>query len=360
MRGGQRSRPASTRATAFRHGNDEHSPPVLGRNPGDRSRGRRLSRLRGGRTDGAEDLDSLARMIDRLRTLLVAGLAPPTAWRLSLRDAAAGRCDPDAVERAIRLGDDAALQRALAPWFRPEETSAIAALTEVRAVWRIAREAGGTFAVSLRYLADAVRDRAREVRAVREASVGPLATLRLMTVLPAIGLAFGEALGFHSLAALCGTVPGGVALGLGLVLLWAGRRWARAIIRAAQRADPDTGIVLELLGIALAGGAPPRLACRRVDTVIDDLGVVTGPSSESARRSVLALAEEAGVPAAALLHAEAELLRDRRRSAARERQARAEIRLLLPLAVAGLPAFFCLGVAPLLISLVQSVSLPMS
>lgn len=308
-----------------------------------------------GAGQGPEELDALARTVDRLRTLLRGGLAPGSAWRLAVRDAGARRCDPEAVEAAVRAEDDAALARALSPWFSGSDATALAALTDLCAVWRVAREAGGGFAVSLDYLASAIRDRARELRQVHEAAIGPIATLRLMTALPVIGLGFGEALGFGSVRVLLTTGGGLAALVAGGVLLLLGRVWARGIIRTAQRTDPDSGIALELVGIALAGGSPPGLARRRVAAAMSDLAVVTGERSESAVASVLALAQEAGVPAAALLHGEAELIRERRRSAARERQARAELRLLLPLALFGLPAFFCLGVIPLLLALVESV-----
>ena len=64
----------------------------------------------------------------------------------------------------------------------------------------------------------------------------------------------------------------------------------------------------------------------------------------------------AGVPAAALLHAEAE---ERRRIARADGQRRAVelgTRLLLPLGVCILPAFIALGVAPIVVSIVSSTA----
>ena len=74
--------------------------------------------------------------------------------------------------------------------------------------------------------------------------------------------------------------------------------------------------------------------------------------SSSSRRS-------AGVPAVELLRASSALARHRARVDGRLRAARLSSRLLLPLGVCTLPAFLLLGVAPMLLSVMTSVPLPL-
>ena len=69
---------------------------------------------------------------------------------------------------------------------------------------------------------------------------------------------------------------------------------------------------------------------------------------------MLALSARAGVPAAALLRAEADEARRDARAAAQKAAAVLGVRLMIPLGVCVLPAFMALGVAPLLIAVISS------
>jgi tight adherence protein B len=73
--------------------------------------------------------------------------------------------------------------------------------------------------------------------------------------------------------------------------------------------------------------------------------------------AVLALSRTAGVPAVELLRASAAHARQRSRIEGRLRAARLSSRLLIPLGVCTLPAFLLLGVAPMLLSVMSTMSL---
>jgi len=75
-------------------------------------------------------------------------------------------------------------------------------------------------------------------------------------------------------------------------------------------------------------------------------------------REALALAEAAGVPAVALLEAEAARARLDALADARERAAALGVRLMLPLAVCLLPAFLVTAVVPMVAGLVVSTLQP--
>ena len=80
------------------------------------------------------------------------------------------------------------------------------------------------------------------------------------------------------------------------------------------------------------------------------------PGWGAAADSVLSFSRAAGVPAAALLHAEAEESRRVANADGERRAAELGTRLLLPLGVCILPAFIALGVAPIVVSIVSSTA----
>lgn len=65
------------------------------------------------------------------------------------------------------------------------------------------------------------------------ALAGPRATVVLLTWLPAVGLVLGFALGINPVKILTGSVPGQLALSVGLVLMLASRLWSRRLVLRA-------------------------------------------------------------------------------------------------------------------------------
>ena len=113
--------------------------------------------------------------------------------------------------------------------------------------------------------------------------------------------------------------------------------------------------------MALGGGASLG---RAVSLVTSELGEAPElrdrekPESTeiAAIERVLALAEEAGVPAAELLRAEAERQRYEARAAGQAAAQRLGVQLLLPLGMCVLPAFVLVGVVPLIVSVLSSTT----
>ena len=114
------------------------------------------------------------------------------------------------------------------------------------------------------------------------------------------------------------------------------------------------GMDADLTAIALSGGVS-------VSRARDLVRVTRGQDAEAsaAIHDTLVLSEAAGVPAVELLRSAAALDRHRARVDGRLRAARLSTKLLLPLGVCTLPAFLCLGVAPMFLSILPSVSLPL-
>ncbi|WP_345752029.1 type II secretion system F family protein [Microbacterium rhizophilus] len=281
----------------------------------------------------------------KLAVLLQAGASPDAAWRHL-----AGTGDGDAERIAHRASAGMPLSEAIEaeaghpggdPW------------RDVAAAWEIAATVGAPLADCLRSIAAALRDAREAQDDVRIALAEPAGTARLMTWLPLAGLLLGAALGFDVLRVLF-TNPIGIAcLIAGVALLLAARGWTRRLVRSAQPPPGTPGMHAELTAIALSGGASIERARR---LVAEAPGGPRPGGDETA--AVLALSRDAGVPGVELLRATAAHERQSARTEGRLRAARLGARLLLPLGACTLPAFLCLGVAPMLLGVLAATPLP--
>ena len=215
----------------------------------------------------------------------------------------------------------------------------------------VATEAGSPLAPALREFSSTLRSLAQSRRDAATALAGPVATARLVIVLPVVGVLFGMALGFDTVGTLVGTPPGLVCLVLGSLLLWAARSWNRRLVRKASTGDANPGLALDLLAIAVAGGASLDRARLAVTAASGRAGMDADLGEANA---VLALSERAGVPAVALLHSEAKRVRRDAHGASERKAATLAVTLMMPLGLCVLPAFMLLGVAPLMIAVLSS------
>lgn len=292
------------------------------------------------RSPDASDIPTIEAVM-RLAVLLAAGVTPSAAWRHLAR----GR-DPLLVNTALAAqngGDVAAVLR-----------GGGGSWPDIAAVWSVAVAVGAPLADTLRSAVGALRD-AAEVRAdVSVALAEPLATARLLSWLPLLGLPFGILVGLDPVSILSEPL-GGCALIAGLLLVGASRLWTRRLARGAQPGDGIPGWDAELLAVALSSGASIERA--RALVAAESGGVTVQPSLGVA--DALDLSVRTGAPAAELLRGEAWLARQRARTRGRESAARLATRLLVPLGVCTLPAFLLLAVAPAVLGVMRSTIVPL-
>lgn len=315
------------------------------------------------RGEAASDLETVASVVQRLAVLLAAGVAPATGWgylaqdaeagilRTVADDAAAGRPIAQALASAVEVGRNGSLvsgTRAVALPGKDEQ-----AWRGLAAAWQVATDAGASLAPSLRQFAASLRDLAQTERDISVALAGPVATARMVMVLPIIGVLFGLALGFDTLGILFTTVPGWICLVLGIALILLARLWNRRLVSRAQPGLITPGLDLDLMAIAVSGGGSLAHATVAVAEAQEGCGISAGGGS-AAIESVLSLSRRAGVPAAELLRSEAEELRRAARTQGQRAAATLAVTLMLPLGLCILPAFMLLGVAPLIIAIVSS------
>jgi tight adherence protein B len=292
-------------------------------------------------------LDAIARVAQRLSVLLGAGVSPASAWGYLE--------DPDFGELCARVAADgeSALSSTADELDEPERSAWLG----LAAAWRVATDMGAPLAPSLAQFAVGLRSLADAQRETEVALAGPVATGRLVLALPVVGILFGTVLGFDVLRTLFTTAPGLVCLGVGVALLLLGRHWTRRMVAAAQPTELLPGLEYELLAIAVSGGGSLDRARAAVDNALGFARPSSGsPGNEdlSNLEAVLRLSTRAGVPAGALLRAEADEARRDARAAAQKRAAELSVQLMIPLGLCVLPAFMALGVAPLLISVIRA------
>lgn len=311
--------------------------------------------------DMVAQLEGVASVVQRLAVLLTAGVAPAAAWGYLAEDAGEGilrtvagdaaRGVPIAESLVAAVGDAAVAQARAQPQAQAQAQGA-QAWRGLAAAWQVATVAGASLAPSLRQFASSLRELAQTHRDISVALAGPVATARMVMVLPLIGVLFGLALGFDTLGTLFTTAPGWVCLLLGIALMVGARRWNRRLVARAQPHILTPGLDLDLMAIAVSGGA----SLVRASVAVEEARAVCGlaPDGAAGIESVLSLSRRAGVPAAELLRSEAEEMRRKARSEGQRTAATLAVTLMLPLGLCILPAFMLLGVAPLIISIVSS------
>lgn len=297
------------------------------------------------------DLDPLASVVQRLGVLLAAGVAPASGWAY-LAEAAHG---VDA-ERVRAVASAAATGETIADAIASAADSSRATAPAWRglaAAWHVATEAGAPLAPTLAELATSLRTLAQNQRDAQTALAAPAATARMVMVLPVIGIVFGTALGFDVLGTLFGTPPGMICLAIGVALMIVARWWNRRLIASARPKRLTPGLGLDLMAIAVSGGASIPRARAAVAEARERCGL-PDDGTDAALDEVLELSRRAGVPAAGLLRSEAAEERRVARSDGERKAATLAVTLMLPLGLCILPAFMLLGVAPLLISVISS------
>lgn len=296
--------------------------------------------LRRASREGMASATDAATSVQTLAVLLQAGAVPVAAWRhLADTDDPQARRVVDRVDRGVPLLD--AIEAEGGAWI------------DLAAAWEIATTVGAPLAEVLRMIAEALRDAASAADDVRIALAEPAGTARLLLWMPLAGLLLGFALGFDTIGVVFGNMLGAACVIVGLLLVAAARLWTASLLRRAAPAPGTPGMRAELVAVALSGGASIDRALLLVSQ--------SSPSGSSEERvsAVLDLSRAAGVPAGELLRASAAHDRHAARVQGRLRAAKLSTRLLIPLGVCTLPAFLLLGVAPLLLSVLESTSLPL-
>lgn len=260
---------------------------------------------------------------------------------------------------------------------------------------RMSESAGAPLATSLERAAEHAEERIDALLGRQSALAAPRATGRILSWLPLLGLGLGVLMGSDPVSVLTGSILGALTGLFGLGLAFAGRRWTAALVHRAEveslrtanaesetekpasptdAAPVDTALVLELLAAQLRAGLAPLAALgalaealnsRPLHAVCQRLqmgsswgsawsGSAAGTFGEL--RDALAPAYTGGAPSTALLLSLADAHRLSERRAAERAAGKLSVALVVPLGLCSLPAFICLGIVPILISLLPTLT----
>ena len=303
--------------------------------------------MRRRRADPAAEADGVAADLDRIGALVSAGATQVGAWTY-LASAAPAPMRPVATAVAAAAGEGRPLGGAFAAG--PE------AWRSAGAVIALAAETGAPLVAALAAASTGARRTAELHRVVTASMAGPVASARLVLLLPPATALLGWAFGFD--------VPGVLLSGAGVLILLAGGAllagaalWSRRLVRAARWTSWTVGLDLDLVATAVRAGLPVSRARELSREAASDAAVALPPSDDL--DAVLAFAADAGLPVVALLTAEADRLRRVALSAATVRAEALAVRLLLPLGLLVLPAFLLLGALPVGLAVLSSTALPL-
>ena len=253
---------------------------------------------------------------------------------------------------------------------------------------RMSESAGAPLATSMERAAEHAEERIDALLGRQSALAAPRATGRILSWLPLLGLGLGVLMGSDPVGVLTGSILGALTGLLGLGLAFAGRRWTAALVHRAEVESAasngaeqtsnmppvDTALVLELLAAQLRAGLAPLAALgtlaealnsRALHTVCQRLQMGSGWGSAwsgsaagtfGELRDALAPAYTGGAPSTALLLSLADAHRLNERRAAERAAGKLSVALVVPLGLCSLPAFICLGIVPILISLLPTLT----
>ena len=255
---------------------------------------------------------------------------------------------------------------------------------------RMSESAGAPLATSLERAAEHAEERIDALLGRQSALAAPRATGRILSWLPLLGLGLGVLMGSDPVGVLTGSILGALTGLFGLGLAFAGRRWTAALVHRAEvestRAGHtggeqalnaptvDTALVLELLAAQLRAGLAPLAALGTLAEALNSRPLYTvcqrlqmGSSWGSAwsgsaagtfgeLRDALAPAYTGGAPSTALLLSLADAHRLSERRASERAAGKLSVALVVPLGLCSLPAFICLGIVPILISLLPMLT----
>lgn len=210
-----------------------------------RAAGRRLVERLVRRPDRASPEQVLA-LLDGLGPALSAGLAPAEALRLqvqvTLEDGRAGppqgpsRWHAQLADLGARARDGEPLGPSWRELARAHRSPELLLLAQA---WGLSERLGSPLAEAVGVTTELVREGQRSVRRVQAASAGARATMNLLTVLPLGGVGVAALLGLSPLTLYTQSTLALVSLGLGLVLLGAGRVMVRRMVRRSLHTGPE-------------------------------------------------------------------------------------------------------------------------
>jgi tight adherence protein B len=218
---------------------------------------------------------------------------------------------------------------------------------ELSLYWQLAIELGSPIADSLRHLADSREQQLENERQIQLAFATPSMTAKLINWLPIVSLLLAQAVGLNPFGAIASNLLVVIAVLVGLSLMATAKFWSNHILLAAKPHQEDPAFYINCVAMAIEAGLPPIVAIQRVQEKLFE-----GEDSTHSTRQIemvtalLELSARTGAAAVRLLRSLADQERKEKTFAENEKIAKLNIKLLLPIGLAVLPAFGLLTIVP--------------
>lgn len=186
--------------------------------------GRSLRRLRFPRPRRSNAEPPVMDVLSSMRDELLAGAPLRVAFLRSVETSAGVL---GGALAACRMGADvpAALRR---------DGANVPVLVSLAALWEVCEDSGAALATSLDRLVEGARQSAALRNEVAAQLAGPRATMRVLAVLPVVGVGMGMLMGADPIGFLLGGLWGWACLVLAVALEAAGMVWTRRLVRTIE------------------------------------------------------------------------------------------------------------------------------
>lgn len=226
---------------------------------------------------------------------------------------------------------------------------------QLEAIWQLAMASGGAVSGAIESLGQVFRATARHGREIELAFAGPKATAKLVAWLPGAGLLLAQLFGFEPIRAILTNPLAFGCLGLGALLLVAGHRWSKSIIRKAAPSQNDSGLFFDSIRFGMEAGLPLSVAIDRAAVVFEQqLNFVADESTLAKLERIGELNRASGASISNLLVGEASARREAQWFAESTSLAKLSVKLMIPLGLITLPAFVLSTIVPVAISLLSN------
>lgn len=264
----------------------EQPPSRLGRR-----RARGLPLMARDEHKGPRDVGMLALEV---ASLLRSGLDMDAAWRTGLERNWGGAPARASQEGRLPGALAAVIEHARRPlpWWRSlkgqaraEHASAATALSSMGVACGASAELGAPLAPVLEAVAQGVA-RAGDVAHERRVQLAsPLATARVLRLLPLAGLLLGGLLGVDPVGVLLGSMPGLVSLAVGGGAMAMGNVWLTRIVRAAEEEAirVDAAVLVDVCAASMRAGSAVPTVLRAVGIALAEVVGGDVPTQGSGR-----------------------------------------------------------------------------
>lgn len=244
----------------------------------------------------------------------------------------------------------------LQAWQHVVSTATVAPHPMVVLMWGFCSEIGAPVKGAMHRMAQTLTDLAAIYRQAQGHLVGPRAARKLVMSLPPLSLLLAALAGYNSVPFLFGTVFGWILMIISALLLWAGSTWTKRLITAAEQAPIGAGLFAQLVVVGVKAGFSVDLALEYAQRQLQDFG-----EDFSQERSLcLAVAQTATMTGAStvdLIESVSTSQRSRLYKEVLEKTEKLAVSLTVPLGLCVLPAFICVGIIPIVFTILSSTAL---